>query len=103
MSIRVGATEEDVLTTLRGRLSADEFSLIRVKHDDGEDDSPELVPNPRRAEPITTGSILIWVLSGVAGNLAYDGVKALSKKVRDILADRFGEDRVDDVHEGEDE
>jgi hypothetical protein len=91
MAITVTASEGDVLVVLRDELSAEEFASLRI---DPVDDAESFSPGPRRAEPITTATVVIWIVSGVAGGAAYDAVKELTKKVHDLLKRKFGASKV---------
>lgn len=91
MAITVKASEDDVLAALRDELSAEEFASLRIDPVDG---AESFSPGARRAEPVTTATVVIWIVSGVAGGVAYDAVKELTKKVRDLLKRKFGASKV---------
>lgn len=102
MAITVRASENDVLAVLRDELSAEELASIRIDPPDGVESASSFSPGPRRAEPITTATVVIWVVSAIAGGVAYDAVKELTKKVRDLLEKKFGASKVgaeDDLDE----
>ena len=92
MSIAVEATEEEVLNALQDVLTAEELGQLRIERAQGA--AGPFSPGPRRAEPITTATVVIWVVSGVVGSLAYDAAKSLARRVRQILSERFGAARV---------
>lgn len=94
MSIAVEATEEEVLNALQGVLTAEELGQLRIERGPGTASAEPFAPAPRHAEPITTATVVIWVVSGVVGSLAYDAAKSLARKVRQILSERFGAARV---------
>lgn len=101
MPISVHATEDEVLSVLREELSAEELAQLRLECAPDAGSASPFSPAPRRAEPITTATVVIWVISGIAGGLAYDATKHLAKKVRELLTRKFGDARVDTSDDGE--
>ena len=87
--IAVEATRDDVIAVLRDGLTAEEFSTLEFG-EQSPDDGTSFAPDPRRAEPVTAMTILIWVASGMVGNAAYD----LTKKAVQVLSAKFGPDNV---------
>src|SRR5260221_405873 len=99
MPITVHATESDVLATLTEGLTVEELAQLRLES--AADASSPFSPEPRRAEPITTATVVIWVISTVASGVAYDAAKQLAAKVRELLVTRFGAGRVKPDDDGE--
>jgi hypothetical protein len=86
--VLVTAAGEDVVAALRAGLSDQELGDLEVAL--GETAPSVLSPEPRRAEPVTTATVIVWVASGIVGGAAYD----LTKKVAQLLIARFGKEHV---------
>ncbi len=87
MKVLVNATEAEIREALAEAFPPDALSSLKIEA--AENSSDPLAPEPRRAEPITTG-ILIWFASTMGGGIVYD----LTKKAFTVLALKFGHDRV---------
>jgi hypothetical protein len=90
MAITVHGTEDAVLAALEEELSPEEFASLRLDSAQDAASGSPFSPAPRRAEPITTATVVIWVVSGVAGGLGYDLAKQLMRKVKELLLRKFG-------------
>lgn len=87
--VYVSADRDSVLAALRDGLSPTDFKSIETAAV-SEDVQAGFATEPSRAEPITTATVVIWVVSGIVGGAAYD----LTKKVAQLLVARFGEKAV---------
>ncbi len=85
----VTADEQRIADLLAQSLTAEEFGHVRLARRDNSG-AKTMVPDAQRAEPITIGTVVIWIVSGMAGNSAYD----LSLKLARVLAAEFGASNV---------
>lgn len=85
----VTADEQRIADLLAQSLTAEEFGHVRLARRE-KSGARAMVPDGQRAEPITVGTIVIWIVGGIAGNAAYD----LSLKLARVLAAEFGASNV---------